>query len=121
MIDPIYFKYLIALDTLIIHTVFFVYQMNHFLDEIKDIFMRFFSDKNSSVQKKKTVLLSSKIEKKNSMQSQHDRIDRKNYKFSLNFSVAKREKNLFTVQIAVANIHVQKIFGSLLLLRIASE
>ena len=53
MIDPTYFKkHLIELDALIIHVVFFI--SNHCLDEIKDIFKRFISDKRSFVQKRES-------------------------------------------------------------------
>ena len=51
-IDPTYFKYLIELDALIIHVVFFI--SYHCLDEIKDIFKRFISDKSSFVQKRES-------------------------------------------------------------------
>ena len=49
MIDPTYFKYLIELDALIIHVVCFI--SNRCLDETKDIFKRFISDKSFFVQK----------------------------------------------------------------------
>ena len=52
MIDPTYFKYLIELDALIINVVFFT--SNYCLDEIKDIFKRFISDKSSFVQKRES-------------------------------------------------------------------
>ena len=54
MIDPTYFKYLIERDAMIIHVVFFI--SNHCLDEIKDTFKRFISDKSHFVQKRESCL-----------------------------------------------------------------
>ena len=96
MIDPTYFKYLIELDTLIIHIVFFI--SNHCLDEIKDIFKRFISDKSSFVQKREScsnslILLSfKKREEEFDAESTSQRLSRKCCKFSLNFSVVKRQE-----------------------------
>ena len=56
--------------------LYFLYQVNYCLDEMKDIFKPFILDKSSFVQKKSCpsllLLLSSKS-KKNLMQSQHHR------------------------------------------------